>query len=98
MQMIKLICVKPGCGADIGPHVADLCLPDKKVIVEFDGPYHDSFEMRAGDSQRDLYLMCTGWRVFRVRSEPRYDHSRNCSPNPRDCVYNPFEEPAGETG
>ena len=50
----------------IGPYVVDLVLYGEKAIIEFDGPHHETAEVKEADVERDHYLLKHGWRVFRT--------------------------------
>lgn len=49
--------------------MADFVCLEYKLIVELDGPPHESPEQRIHDAERDLWLRAQGWRVLRVSSE-----------------------------
>lgn len=53
----------------VGPYVVDLILYKEKVIVEFDGPYHETAEVKETDIERNRYLLSRGWRVFRIATK-----------------------------
>lgn len=46
----------------------DLCWPDRRLIVEVDGPQHGLPLQKAKDDVRDADLQALGWRVLRVRT------------------------------
>lgn len=46
----------------------DLHWPDRRLVVEVDGPTHDAPVQRARDRRRDGRLRAAGWRVVRIPS------------------------------
>lgn len=50
----------------IGNYVFDLALPDKKILIEFDGIYHSSANQVQIDSKKDNIAISEGWRVIRA--------------------------------
>lgn len=53
----------------IGPYIADFCCLRHRLIVELDGPVHDTAESRARDEKRDVFLRAQGYQVIRFRNE-----------------------------
>jgi adenine-specific DNA-methyltransferase len=51
----------------VGPYVADFCCAEARLIVEVDGPVHDSHQQR--DRDRQQLLEAAGYRVLRIPSE-----------------------------
>lgn len=51
----------------LGRFIFDLALLDEKVLVEFDGPYHQSVEQRALDARKDRVAKRHGFRLERRR-------------------------------
>jgi very-short-patch-repair endonuclease len=51
----------------VGPYVADFCCAEARLIVEVDGPIHDSQEHR--DRDRQELLEAAGYRILRIPSE-----------------------------
>lgn len=47
---------------------ADFVFPAWLLVVEVDGPFHDTDEQRRIDGERDALLEAAGWRVVRVRA------------------------------
>lgn len=47
-------------------YVYDLVLADRRLLVEFDGPYHRSPSQRAADAHKEEAALLHGWRVLRV--------------------------------
>jgi very-short-patch-repair endonuclease len=53
----------------IGPYVADFVCIEAKLIVELDGPPHESPQQRLHDAERDLWLRAHDWRVLRFAND-----------------------------
>ena len=53
----------------IGCYIADFACIEAKLIVEVDGPSHETEEGRAQDARRDSWFTDNGWRVVRVSNE-----------------------------
>jgi WS/DGAT/MGAT family acyltransferase len=53
----------------IGPYIADFCCLRHRLIVELDGPIHETMGGRAHDEKRDAYLRAQGFQVVRFRNE-----------------------------
>jgi very-short-patch-repair endonuclease len=53
----------------IGPYVADFVCVGAKLVVELDGPPHDSPQQRLDDAGRDAWLSAQGWRVLRFPND-----------------------------
>jgi len=53
----------------IGPYVVDFCCIGHRLIIELDGPIHDSPEAVARDRARETYLTGQRFRVLRFRNE-----------------------------
>jgi phosphoribosylformylglycinamidine synthase subunit PurQ / glutaminase len=53
----------------IGPYVVDFCSARARLIVELDGPIHDSIEHAIYDGARTEYLSALGYRVIRFRND-----------------------------
>jgi very-short-patch-repair endonuclease len=51
----------------IGPLVADFCCPDRRLIVELDGPVHAT--QRDRDGERDALLRTAGYHVIRIGND-----------------------------
>ena len=51
--------------APIGRYVADFVHHESRLIVEVDGPHHETSEARAKDAERTLWLESQGYRVRR---------------------------------
>lgn len=49
----------------LGGYVFDLALFDTKVLVEFDGPYHECSDQRGTDSEKDRVAEAAGFLVVR---------------------------------
>ncbi len=59
---------RPECQHPIGPYKVDFAWPtnDPKIVLEADGPYHETTAGRLRDTDRDKYLMAEGWVVLRI--------------------------------
>ena len=53
----------------IAPYIVDFLCIAAKVIVELDGPLHDTSEQRAKDAPRDAWLRSQGFVVLRFSNE-----------------------------
>jgi very-short-patch-repair endonuclease len=51
----------------IGPYIADIYIPNLRVVVEVDGGYHA--ERIDYDARRDRWMWGNGYRVIRVNNE-----------------------------
>jgi len=47
-------------------YVFDLALVDKKILVEFDGPYHNSRQQQNLDEEKNQIAKEHGWKIFRI--------------------------------
>jgi very-short-patch-repair endonuclease len=48
----------------IGPYITDFVCTERKLVVELDGPLHDT----EYDRRRDAYLRRLGYRVIRIKN------------------------------
>ena len=53
----------------VGAFIADFACLEAKVIVEVDGPSHETAVGQVRDAWRDRWLRDNGWRVVRVTNE-----------------------------
>jgi very-short-patch-repair endonuclease len=53
----------------VGRYVADFLCVEHRLIVELDGPPHESEEQRLHDASRDAWLRAHGYRVLRLANE-----------------------------
>ena len=53
----------------IGRYFADIFIPDKRLVVECDGYYHNTPERMKHDQKRDAFMTSRGIRVVRIRSQ-----------------------------
>ncbi|MDO8296050.1 MAG: DUF559 domain-containing protein [Caulobacter sp.] len=51
--------------APIGRYIADFVCHASKLVIEIDGPVHDTLEAKAYDDQRTGFLISAGYRVIR---------------------------------
>ena len=56
----------------IGPWVADFACPAIRLVIEVDGPSHDTLDQQAWDEMKTEYLHKSGWRVMRVKNADIY--------------------------
>jgi very-short-patch-repair endonuclease len=47
----------------------DIAIPDEKIAVEVDGPYHNRWAQRCEDERRDESRRRAGWTPIRVTNE-----------------------------
>jgi very-short-patch-repair endonuclease len=55
--------------APIGNFIVDFLCAERRLIVEIDGPSHDSAERQAGDRERELWLREQGYAILRLPNE-----------------------------
>jgi very-short-patch-repair endonuclease len=53
----------------LGNFIVDFVCFDRRLIVEIDGPTHESAEQRAKDRGRDFWLQEHGFRIVRLPNE-----------------------------
>ena len=53
----------------VGPFIADFLCFRHRLIVELDGPPHDSDDRKSHDFARDEWLRSQGYRVLRLRND-----------------------------
>lgn len=51
---------------NISPYIFDLCLIDKKILIEFDGVYHSGKQLNIDEAKQKL-AEDKGWKVIRFR-------------------------------
>jgi very-short-patch-repair endonuclease len=56
----------------IGPWVADFACPAIHLVIEVDGPSHDTPDQQAWDDMKTEYLRTSGWRVMRIKNADIY--------------------------
>ena len=47
-------------------YIFDLALTQKKILVEFDGPYHKDQSIQEKDKEKTKVAEQSGWKVFRI--------------------------------
>lgn len=52
----------------IGPYIADFLFPDKCLVVEVDGGYHNEPEQILKDAARDSWMKSKGLKVIRIQN------------------------------
>ena len=55
---------------ELGGFVFDLALLDSRVLVEFDGPYHEGVDQRQVDQDKDRAAEAAGFVVVRRMVQP----------------------------
>jgi very-short-patch-repair endonuclease len=53
----------------LGSFIVDFVCFERRLVVEIDGPSHDSKERKAGDAVRDAWLRAERFRVLRMPNE-----------------------------
>lgn len=56
----------------IGPWVADFACPAIHLVIEVDGPSHETADQKAWDEMKEEYLRKSGWRVLRITNTNVY--------------------------
>jgi hypothetical protein len=49
--------------------LVDLAFVEKKLVIEVDGPSHNTIKARERDARKDSLLLDNGWRVLRVKNQ-----------------------------
>jgi very-short-patch-repair endonuclease len=55
----------------IGNYITDFCCPQKKLVIELDGKYHNETQKEDGD--RDIFLKTRGFRVLHFTNDQVFD-------------------------
>ena len=53
----------------LGNFLVDFVCFERRLVVEIDGPSHDSEEQKAADAARDAWLSRQGFRILRLPNE-----------------------------
>jgi len=53
----------------LGPFIADFFIPAARLVVEIDGPVHDTRDQRQRDAERQQRLEAAGLHVLRFRND-----------------------------
>jgi very-short-patch-repair endonuclease len=53
----------------VAPYVFDLAMPGRRVLVEFDGKYHEWGEQMEVDTEKQRLAASLGWAVVRIRTD-----------------------------
>ena len=53
----------------IGPYFADFVCLARKVVVEADGPAHETADAKINDAERDAWFERAGYRVLRFSDD-----------------------------
>lgn len=67
--------LKPQAQYQISMCRVDIAFPKQKLVIEIDGPYHDSEEQKERDFRRDIFLNKEGWKVLRYKASTVHDHA-----------------------
>jgi len=52
----------------VGEGIFDLALPDKKILIEFDGRYHGSSKQSQVDLRKEASAHKEGWQIIRINT------------------------------
>ena len=55
-------------------YIVDIYIPEKKLIIEVDGKYHDTEEQKIKDKTREDYIKKAGFEIIRFRNEDVKDN------------------------
>jgi very-short-patch-repair endonuclease len=81
----------------IGSYIADFVCPDRRLIVEMDGPFHA--ERRGYDAARDRYLEAQGYKVLRfTNDETGWDVAMTLNIIRHELEKRPSHSPSGREG
>lgn len=53
----------------IGFYIVDLLIPEKNLIIEIDGEYHEDEEQQKKDKKREDYLRSKGYEILRFKNK-----------------------------
>jgi very-short-patch-repair endonuclease len=53
----------------LGGYVVDFVCLEQRLVVEIDGPSHETEEQRARDEKRDAWLHANAFRLLRLRND-----------------------------
>ena len=76
----------------IGNYIVDLYCHEQRLVVELDGPVHDSEERRTTDRNRDAYLESLGLTVVRIKNKHLLLHTREALDEVADAINPPPAE------
>ena len=74
-ESMKKIGLNPEIQYKIGLMTVDFAFPDKKIVIEVNGPYHNSETQRYHDKSRWVVLKRYGWTMRSFTSNSVYYHS-----------------------
>lgn len=57
----------------IGPYYGDICFPEDKIVIEYDGYY---WHKGKDESERTKYIFSRGWKIIRVKSNNMLPNSK----------------------
>jgi very-short-patch-repair endonuclease len=49
--------------------VFDLCIPDTRILIEFDGKYHRRIKQKETDAKKDLVAKACGYKLIRIQTD-----------------------------
>lgn len=58
---------------ELGGMVVDFLFPLLRIIIQVDGPTHDSYQRKGKDEEQENELAARGYRVFRIEDTVIYD-------------------------
>jgi very-short-patch-repair endonuclease len=53
----------------VGGFIVDFVCLEQRLVVEIDGPSHETDEQRARDQKRDAWLLANDFRILRLSNE-----------------------------
>lgn len=57
----------------IGPYYGDICYPEDKIVIEYDGYF---WHKNKDDSERTQYILNNGWKIIRIKSNNMLPNSK----------------------
>ena len=83
--------------APLGPYVADFAHHGAKLVIELDGPFHESDAARSHDADRDAWLTENGFRVLRFRNADVWADTPRVLDAIREAAASPSPHRSSET-
>ena len=77
----------------IGPYFVDCVCFERRLIVEVDGPLHESAEQRLHDARRDAFLRGEGFRVLRFGGDAILRDAARVIQDIREALASPSPDP-----
>jgi very-short-patch-repair endonuclease len=53
----------------LGEHIVDFVCLERRLVIEVDGPSHETNQQRARDEKRDAWLAANDFRVLRLSND-----------------------------